>query len=91
MFANQEELRNKCGIMTTLWLLAQMLPPGCHLYSDLTKDLPGEMFLEENFLMYREIYCRRWLAPIWDNCTEYEFQLRKQALRLTHDQNLPMQ
>ena len=71
--------------MTNLWLLAQLRQPGRQLYADLTEDTSNDL-LEELlsaviFLMKSQIEGETWAAPIWTHCMEYEFQLRREAMK----------
>ena len=95
MPTNTESLRTKYRIMTNLWLLAQLRQPGRPLYADLTKDTFND-FLEEllsddNFLMNRKIDNEVWAAPQWAHCMEYEFQLRRDAMKLCREQGYGIQ
>ena len=40
----------------------------------------------KNFLLEREIASTRMIVPNWTHCLEFEFQLRKEALRLTREE-----
>ena len=85
-----EELRNKYQVMTHMWLLAQMRQPTRPVYSDLkestfTKFL-DELLSEKNFLLEREVAGSKMIVPEWAHCLEYEFQLRKEALRLVREE-----
>ena len=73
--------------MTNLWLLAQLRQPGRQFCADLTKDTFND-FLEEllstdNFLT--------WAAPIWSHCMEYEFQLRRDVMKLCREKGYSIQ
>ena len=90
-----ESSRTKDRVMTHLWLLAQLRQPGRQLYADLSKDTFND-FLEEllstdNFLMKRQIEGETWAAPIWAHCMEYEFQLRREAMKLCREQGYSIQ
>ena len=90
-----EDLRTKYAIMSNMWLLGQMRQPGRSLYADLTKDtFPN--FLEillskKNFMFRRELPDKTLAGPDWKDCLEYEFQLRKEAYRLTREQGVGIQ
>ena len=90
MPTDPESLRTKYKVMTNLWLLAQLRQPGRQLLADLTKDTFND-FLEEllstdNFLMKRQIEGETWAAPVSTHCMEYEFQLRRDAMKLPREQ-----
>ena len=63
------------------------------MYADLD-ERTRNTFLEEllnrgNFNFWREIEgSGEMVGPDWDNCLEYEFQLRKEAVRLIREQGL---
>ena len=87
-----EELRNKYQVMTHMWLLAQMRQPTRPAYSDLkettfTKFL-DELLSEKNSLLEREVAGSKMLVPNRAHCLEYEFQLRKEALKLVREEGL---
>ena len=85
-----EELRNKYQVMTHMWLLAQMRQPTRPIYSDLKEStftkLLDELLSEKNFLLEREIAGCKMVVPEWAHCLEYEFQIRKEALRLVREE-----
>ena len=90
-----ESLRTKYRVMTNLWLLAQLRQPGRQLYADLAKDTFND-FLEEllstdNFLMKRQIEGETWAASVWTHCMEYEFQLIRDAIKLSREQGYSIQ
>ena len=41
--------------------------------------------------MNREVGNEVWAAPQWAHCMEYEFQLRKEAIRLCREQQFGIQ
>ena len=88
------ELRDKYAIMGNMWLLAQLRQPGRHLCSDLTPHTRNELFSEllstRNFRLEREVYGVKMVVPQWSHCLEYEFQIRKDAIRLTRLQGRPI-
>ena len=91
-----EELRKKYVVMTHMCLLAKMRQPSRAMYADL-EEKTWNTFLEEllnleNFNFQREIDgSGEMVAPDWNHCLEYEFQLRKEACRLIREQGLPIQ
>ena len=95
MPTDPESLRTKHRVMTNLWLLAQLRQPGRQLHADLSKDTFND-FLEEllstdNFLMKRQVEGETRAAPIWAHCMEYEFQLRREAMKLCREQGYSIQ
>ena len=92
---NTESLRAKYEVLTNLWLLAQSRQPGRKLYADLTestwpkflKELPNK----DNFALQRDVQGEVWASPAWNHCLEYEFQLRKEALRRCFEEGYSIQ
>ena len=95
MPANFEELRIKYRVMSHMWLLSQMRQPGRHLFVDLTdrtfSDILEELLSENMFMLQREDAGMPLVVPRWEHCLEYEFQLRKEAIRLTVEENFSIQ
>ena len=95
MPANFEELRIKYKVMSHMWLLSQMRQPGRHLFADLTdrtfSDILEELLSENMFMLQREVAGMPSVVPRWEHCLEYEFQLRKEAIRLTVEENFSIQ
>ena len=46
--------------------------------------------MRKNFLLEREIAGPRMIVPNWTHCQEHEFQIRKEALRLTREEGEPV-
>ena len=72
-----------------MWLLAKMRQPTKPLHADL-KETTFSKFLDEflgekNFLLEREVAGSKLVVPDWTHCLDYEFQLRKEALRLVRE------
>ena len=92
---NSEELRDKYAVMTNMWILAQMRQPGRTMYQDLRKDTWNDLLQEplstRNFRLEREVAGVRIVVPAWGHCLEYEFQIRKEAVRFIRTQGLPIQ
>ena len=86
MPSTTEALRTKYGVLSNLWLLAQSRQPGRKMYADFTENtwpkFLKELLNEDNFGLQREIQGEVWATPAWTHCLEYEYQLRKEALRL---------
>ena len=95
MPADPESSRTKYRVTTNLWLLAQHRQPGRQLYVDLSKetfnDFLEELLSTDNFLMKRQIEGETWAATIWAHCMEYEFQLRREAMKLCREQGYSIQ
>ena len=95
MPSNFEELRVKYKVMSHMWLLSQMRQPGRHLFSDLTDrtfaDILEELLSENMFMLQREVAGVPLVVPRWEHCLEYEYQLRKEAIRLTVEENFSIQ
>ena len=95
MLTDPESLRTKYRVTTNLWLLAQLRQPGCQLDADPSKatfnDFLEELLSTDNFLMKRQIEGETWAAPMWARCMEYEFQLRREAMKLCSEQGYSTQ
>ena len=69
-----------------MWLLSQMKQPGRHLFADLTdrpfSDILEEILSENMFMLQHEVAGMPSVVPRWEHCVEYEYQLRKEAIRL---------
>ena len=50
-----------------------------------------ELLNEDNFGLQREIQGEVWATPAWTHCLEYEYQLRKEALRLCFEEGFSIQ
>ena len=50
-----------------------------------------ELLNEDNFGFQRDIQGEIWATPAWTHCLEYEFQLRKEALRLCFEEGYGIQ
>ena len=87
-----EQLRTKYAIMSHVWLVAQMRQPGRQLFSDLTPNtfpkFLEQLLSKKNFQFRKELPDKTVMAPVWTDCLEYEFQLRKEAFRLTREEGL---
>ena len=68
-----------------MFLLAKMRQPSRHLYKDLEvntfSDILDELLSDRNFLMGGGDDDNLILPP-WSECLNYEFQIRKEAVRL---------
>ena len=69
-----------------MWLLAKMRQPSRPMYADLDEktwnDFLEELQNREHLNFRREIEgSGEMVGPDWNHCLEYEFQLRKEALR----------
>ena len=95
MPSSTEQLRQKYKVMTHMWLLAQMRQPTRPLYSDLTKDtfndLLEELLSTRNFLLERQVAGQQLVAPVWEHCLDYEYNIRKEAIERTRRRGLPIQ
>ena len=80
-----EELRTKNKAMANMFLLAKMRQPSRHLYKDLEgntfSDFLDEPLSDRNFLMEGGDDDNL-ILPLWSECLNYEFQIRKEAVRL---------
>ena len=95
MPATTEALRTKYEVLTNLWLLGQSRQPGRKMYADFTENtwpkFLKELLNEDNFGLQREIQGEVWATPAWTHCLEYEYQLRKEALRLCFEDGYSIQ
>ena len=90
-----EELRSKYSIMSNMWLLSKMRSTGRPLFADLNEHtwpkFLDTLLSDENFLCERRIQGgKKVLAPDWNSCLEYEFQLRKQACKVIRESQKPI-
>ena len=65
------------------------------MYADFTENtwpkFLKELLNEDNFGLQREIQGEVWATPAWTHCLEYEYQLRKEALRLCFEDGYSIQ
>ena len=84
--ATTEALRLKFSVMSNLWLLAKMRQPARQIFADFTETtfpkILDELLSEKNFLLDRNIAGTRIIVPKWEHCLEYEYQVRRQAIKL---------
>ena len=88
-----EQLRTKYQVLSNLWLLAKLRQPGRALYRDLDERtwhlLLEELLNRKNFAFQRQLENSEvMVGPDWNHCLEYEFQIRKEALRRTEEDGL---
>ena len=90
-----EGLRQKYRIMSNCSLLPQMRQPARHLFSDLTvltfPTFCDELLSDRNFLLEEEIGENKVIKPEWNLCLSYELEIRREAIRLTREQRMPIQ
>lgn len=93
--SNPEELRLKYKVLSNCWLMGQLRQPGRHLFSDLDRntfaDFLDVLLSEKNFLLIKAIGTTRVIRPDWSLCMGYEFELRKEALRLVREKGFSIQ
>ena len=91
---NTEQLRIKYRIMSNMWLLAKMRQPGRRLYEEFNdrtwSDLLDELLSEDMFQLEQEVVGEKMITPRWEHCLEYEYQLRKEAIKRATEDNLPL-
>ena len=87
---DEKGLRLKYAILTNLWLLGQMRQPGRSTYQDFTRttftDFLDTLLDRDNFNFHKEVNGRTLISPCWSFCLSYEFELRKEAIRLCKEQ-----
>ena len=92
---DEKGLRLNFSILTNLWLLAQMRQPGRSIYADFDRntfiDFLETLLDKDNFNFYKEVDGRPMISPSWTYCLSYEFELRKEAIRLCKEQSLGIQ
>ena len=95
MPSNPEELWLKYKVLSNCWLMGQLRQPGRHLFSDLDRntfaDFLDVLLSEKNFLLIKNIGTTRIIRPDWSLCMGYEFELRKEALRLVREKGFSIQ
>ena len=84
--ATTEALRLKFSVMSNLWLLAKMRQTARQTFADFTEmtfpKMLDQLLSEKNFLLDRNIAGTKMIGPKWDHCLEYEYQVRRQAIKL---------
>ena len=92
---DEKGLRLKYSILTNLWLLAQMRQPGRTIYADFDRntfiDFLQTLLDKDNFNFNKEVDGRPMISPSWTYCLSYEFELRKEAIRLCKEQSFGIQ
>ena len=74
-------------------LLAQMRQPTLHAdqKESTFAKFRDELLSEKNFLLEREAAGTKRIVPNWTHCLEYEFQSRKQTLRVARGEGQPIE
>ena len=80
---DEKGLRLKYAILTNLWPLAQMRQPGRSIFQDL--DISWTRF-STIFNFYKEVDGRSMISLCWSFCVSFEFELRKEAIRLCKEE-----
>ena len=88
-----EQLRTKYQVLSNMWLLAKLRQPGRALYRDLDERtwplLLEELLNRKNFAFQRQLENSEvMVGPDWNHCLEYEYQIRKEALRRTEEDGM---
>ena len=88
-----EDLRTKYKVMANMFLLAQMRQPSRHLYRGLEvntlSDFLDELLSDRNFLMESDDD-EKLVIPPWTQCLSYEFNIRKDAVRLCMEEGFAL-
>ena len=88
-----EDLRTKYKVMANMFLLAQMRQPSRHLYRGLEvntfSDFLDELLSDRNFLMESDDD-EKLVIPPWNQCLNYEFNIRKDAVRLCMEEGFAL-
>ena len=75
--------------------MGQLRQPSRHLFSDLDRntfaDFLDVLLSNKNFLLIKNIGTTRIIRPDWSLCMGYEFELRKEALRLVREKGFSIQ
>ena len=75
--------------------LAQMWQPGRTIYQDLDRctfiDFLDTLLDKDSFNFYKQVEGRPLISPSWSFCLSYEFELRKEAIRLCKEQSFGIQ
>ena len=86
----KKTLRDKCAIMTNMWLLAQMKQPARSISRDFDRstfsDFLERLLDKKNFNLHKEVSGTLLLVSKWTDCMSYEFELRKDANRLCREE-----
>ena len=88
-----EELRAKCEVLSSCWLLGQQRQPGRALYSDVdTTTFPQilkELLGKKNFALKKELDGKPLVAPLpWSHCLSYELELQREANKKCREENM---
>ena len=93
MPTNVEELLTKYKVMANMFLLAKMRQPSRHLYKVLEvntfSDFLDELLSDRNFLM-ETADDEHLVLPPWNECLNYEFQIRKNAIGLCMEEGFAL-
>ena len=88
-----EDLRTKYKVVANMFLLAQMRQPSRHLSRGLEvntfSDFLDELLSDQNFLMESDDD-ERLVIPPWNQCLNYEFNIRKDAVRLCMEEGFAL-
>ena len=72
--------------------MAQLRQPGRALYKDFDRstfsDFLDKLLDRDNFHFYKEVEGRPLIAPKWSYCLNYEFELRKEAIKICKERSL---
>ena len=72
-----------------------MRQPGRTIYDDFDRntfiDFLETLLDKDNFNFYKEVDGRPMISPSWTYCLSYEFELRKEAIRLCKEQSFGIQ
>ena len=72
-----------------------MRQPGRSIYADFDRntfvDFLETLLDKDNFNFYKEVDGRPMISPSWSYCLSYEFELRKEAIRLCKEQSFGIQ
>ena len=91
MPANTEALRTKYEVPTNLWLLAQSRKMCADFTENTWPEFLEELLNENNFWLQRDIQGEVCSTPAWTHCLEYEYRLRKEALRPCFEEGFSIQ
>ena len=84
--ATTEALRLKFSVMSKLWLQAKMREPARQILVDFTETtslkILDELLSDKNFLLDRNTASTRMIVPKVEHCLEYEYHVRRQAIKL---------
>ena len=87
--ADEKTLREKYSVMANLSLLEKLRQPSRSIDNGFDRvtfiDLLETLLGKKNFILHKEVNGKLLLVPRWTDSMAYEYELRKEALRLCRE------